>query len=62
MAKIAIDPVTRIEGHLRIEAEVTDGKVTDAWASSTMFRGIETILKGRDPRGAWLMTQRICGV
>lgn len=59
MAKIVIDPVTRIEGHLRIEVEVADGVVTDAWASSTMFRGIETILKGRDPRGAWLLTQRI---
>ncbi len=62
MTKIAIDPITRIEGHLRIEVEVEDGVVTDAWASSTMFRGIETILKGRDPREAWAMTQRICGV
>ncbi len=62
MAKIAVDPVTRIEGHLRIEVEVTDGKVTNAWASSTMFRGIELILKGRDPRDAWHFTQRICGV
>jgi Ni,Fe-hydrogenase I large subunit len=62
MAKIAIDPVTRIEGHLRIEAEVNGNEVTDAWASSTMWRGIEIILKGRDPRSAWLMTQRICGV
>jgi Ni,Fe-hydrogenase I large subunit len=62
MAKIAIDPVTRIEGHLRIEAEVDGNQVTDAWASSTMWRGIEIILKGRDPRSAWLMTQRICGV
>jgi len=62
MAKIAIDPVTRIEGHLRVEVEVNDGVVTDAWASSTMFRGIELILKGRDPREAWTFTQRICGV
>ena len=60
--KIAIDPITRIEGHLRIEAEVDSGQVTEAWSSSTMWRGIELILKGRDPRGAWLMTQRICGV
>jgi len=60
--KIVIDPITRIEGHLRIEAQVEDGQVTDAWSSSTMFRGIEIILKGRDPRDAWLMTQRICGV
>jgi Ni,Fe-hydrogenase I large subunit len=42
--------------------QVTDGAVADAWASSTMFRGIEIILKGRDPREAWVMTQRICGV
>ena len=59
MAKIAIDPVTRIEGHLRIEVQVENGQVTDAWSSSTMFRGIELILKGRDPREAWTMTQRI---
>jgi len=57
--KIVIDPVTRIEGHLRIEAKVEDGKVVDAWSSSTMFRGIELILKGRDPRDAWAFTQRI---
>jgi Ni,Fe-hydrogenase I large subunit len=62
MAKIAIDPITRIEGHLRIEVEVDNGVVTDAWSSSTMFRGIELILQGRDPREAWLFTQRICGV
>jgi len=62
MTKIAIDPITRIEGHLRIEAEIEDGVVTDAWSSSTMFRGIERILKGRDPREAWTITQRICGV
>jgi len=59
MAKIAIDPVTRIEGHLRIEAKVEGGKVVDAWSSSTMFRGIERILLERDPRDAWLMAQRI---
>ncbi|HRV91978.1 MAG TPA: nickel-dependent hydrogenase large subunit [Anaerolineae bacterium] len=62
MAKIVVDPITRIEGHLRIEVEVNDGVITDAWSSTTMWRGIENILKGRDPRGAWLMTQRICGV
>src|SRR6266568_4015726 len=62
MTKIVIDPITRIEGHLRIEAEVNGGKVTDAWSSSTMFRGIETILKNRDPREAWVFTQRFCGV
>lgn len=60
MAKrIVIDPITRIEGHLRLEAQVEDGQITDAWSSSTMFRGIEIILKGRDPRGAWTMAQRI---
>ena len=62
MANIVVDPITRIEGHLRIEVEVNDGVITDAWSSTTMWRGIENILKGRDPRGAWLMTQRICGV
>jgi Ni,Fe-hydrogenase I large subunit len=59
MAKVVVDPITRIEGHLRIEAQVEGGKVADAWSSSTMFRGIEVILKGRDPRDAWLFAQRI---
>ena len=62
MTKIAIDPITRIEGHLRIEVEVENNVITKAWSSSTMFRGIETILLGRDPRDAWTFTQRICGV
>ena len=62
MARIVIDPVTRIEGHLRIEAEVDGHQVTDAWSSGTMFRGIEMILRGRDPREAWIWAQRICGV
>ena len=62
MTHIVVDPVTRIEGHLRIEAEVEGGRVTNAWSSSTMFRGIEMILQGRDPRDAWAFTQRICGV
>ncbi len=57
--KIVVDPITRIEGHLRIEAKVENGKVVHAWSSSTMFRGIELILKGRDPRDAWAFTQRI---
>lgn len=60
--RITIDPITRIEGHLRIDAEIEDGQVTKAWSSGQMWRGIETILKGRDPRDAWLFTQRICGV
>ena len=59
MTKIAVDPITRIEGHLRIEVEVDNGVVTNAWSSSTMFRGIELILKDRDPREAWLFAQRI---
>jgi [NiFe] hydrogenase large subunit/hydrogenase large subunit len=60
--KIVVDPITRIEGHLRIEAQAENGRITDAWAHSTQFRGIETILQGRDPRDAWAFTQRICGV
>lgn len=62
MSRVVIDPVTRIEGHLRIETEVNGGRVTDAWSSGTMFRGIELILRGRDPREAWIWAQRICGV
>lgn len=60
--RIVIDPVTRIEGHLRIEAEVKDGIVQKAYSSGTMVRGLEIILKGRDPREAWAFAQRICGV
>jgi len=60
--KITIDPITRIEGHLRIDVEVDDGKVKNAWSSGQMWRGIEVILKGRDPREAWVFAQRICGV
>ena len=62
MARLVIDPVSRIEGHLRIEAQVDGGKVSDAWSAGTMFRGIEMILQGRDPREAWIWAQRICGV
>ena len=62
MARISIDPITRIEGHLRIDVEVDSGSVQKAWASCTMWRGIETILKGRDPREGWLFAQRFCGV
>jgi [NiFe] hydrogenase large subunit len=60
--RVIIDPITRIEGHLRIEVEVEDGKVVNAWSSAQMFRGIEIILQGRDPRDAPLFTQRSCGV
>ncbi len=60
--RIVVDPVTRIEGHLRIDVEVDGGEVRKSWSSGQMWRGIETILQGRDPREAWLFTQRICGV
>ncbi len=60
--RITIDPITRIEGHLRVEVEVEGGKVKNAWSSAQMFRGIEIILRGRDPRDAPLFTQRSCGV
>ena len=62
MTRITIDRITRIEGHLRIDCEVDGGKVTKAWSSGQMWRGIEIILRGRDPRDAWMFTQRICGV
>jgi hydrogenase large subunit len=61
--RVVVDPITRIEGHLRIEAETAaDGSIAGAWSSGTMVRGIELILKGRDPREAWAFAQRICGV
>ncbi len=60
--KVVVDPISRIEGHLRIEVQAEDGRIADAWASSTQFRGIEIIMEGRDPRDAWAFTQRICGV
>ncbi len=60
--RIVVDPITRIEGHLRIDVEEENGKITKAWSSGQMWRGIEVILQGRDPRDAWLFTQRICGV
>jgi hydrogenase large subunit len=60
--RIVIDPITRIEGHLRIEVEVKNGAVVDAYSAGTMVRGFELILKGRDPRDAWAFTERACGV
>ncbi len=60
--RVIIDPITRIEGHLRIEVEVKGGKVVDAWSSGQLFRGIEVILQGRDPRDAYHFVQRSCGV
>ncbi|MES9947284.1 MAG: hydrogenase 2 large subunit [gamma proteobacterium symbiont of Ctena orbiculata] len=60
--RIVVDPITRIEGHLRIEAQMDGDKIASAYSSGTMVRGIEIILKGRDPRDAWAFAQRICGV
>ncbi len=60
--RITIDPITRIEGHLRIDVDVDGGHIGKAWSSGQMWRGVELILLGRDPRDAWAITQRICGV
>jgi hydrogenase large subunit len=60
--RVVIDPVTRIEGHLRIEVLAEDGQITDAWSETTQLKGIEMVLRGRDPRDAWAFAQRICGV
>lgn len=62
MGTIVIDPITRIEGHLKIEAVVENGVVKEARSSGTLFRGLELIMQGRDPRDAPLFAQRICGV
>ena len=60
--KITIDPMTRIEGHLKIDVEIEDGKVKNAWSSGTMARGFEAMLTGKDPRDASYVTSRFCGV
>ncbi len=60
--RLVIDPITRIEGHLRIEAQMKDGVIEEAYSAGTMVRGLELILRGRDPRDAWAFAQRICGV
>lgn len=60
--RIVIDPVTRIEGHLAIEVEIENGVVKNAWSKGTMFRGIEVLLKGKDPRDASHVVDRVCGV
>jgi hydrogenase large subunit len=61
--RVVVDPITRIEGHLRIEAATdADGRITQAYSAGTMVRGLEIILRGRDPRDAWAFAQRICGV
>jgi hydrogenase large subunit len=59
---ITLDPITRIEGHLRIDLEVDGGQVSQAWASAQMWRGLELILRGRPPQDAWVYAQRFCGV
>ena len=61
-ARIVVDPITRIEGHLRIEAQMNGNQIGQAYSSGTMVRGIEIILRDRDPRDAWAFAQRICGV
>jgi hydrogenase large subunit len=61
-SRLVVDPVTRIEGHLRIEAQLEGDTIAQAYSSGTMVRGIEIILRGRDPRDAWAFAQRICGV
>lgn len=60
--RVVVDPLTRIEGHLRMEMEVENGTITNAWSETTMFRGIEKIVEGRDPRDVWAFVGRICGV
>jgi hydrogenase large subunit len=60
--RVVVDPITRIEGHLRIEAQMDGENIAEAYSSGTMVRGIEIILRGRDPRDAWAFAQRICGV
>ncbi len=59
MARIVVDPLTRVEGHLRIEAEMNNGSLGNAYSSSTMFRGLEIIFNGREPRSVHLLAQRI---
>ena len=61
--RVVVDPVTRIEGHMRVEVNIDDNNVIrNAVSTGTMWRGLEVILKGRDPRDAWAFTERICGV
>jgi len=62
VTKVVVDPVTRIEGHLRIEVATENGQIQNAWAIASAFRGIELVLNGRDPRDGWAFAQRICGV
>jgi hydrogenase large subunit len=62
MAVKTIFPVTRVHEPLRVDVDIRDGKVADAWISGLLFRGFEAMLRGRDPRDAALFTQRICGI
>ena len=61
MTRLVIDPVSRVGGYLRVEVDVANGVVSDAWVTGTMYRGVERIIEGRDPRDAWLVAQRVCG-
>ena len=60
--KVVVDPLTRIEGHLRIEADIENGVISDAYSTGTMVRGIEIIVQDRDPRDVWAFVGRVCGV
>jgi len=61
--RVVVDPITRIEGHLRVQTVLGDDNVVnDASCAGALFRGIEIILRGRDPRDAWALAERICGV
>ena len=60
--RIVVDPITRIEGHLRAEVEISDGTIQEAFLSSTMVRGLENIVKGRNPKDVWAFVERSCGV
>ena len=60
--RVVVDPITRIEGHLRIEAQMNGNQIESAYSSGTMVRGLELIMRGRDPRDARAFAQRICGV
>ena len=61
--RVVVDPVCRIEGHMRCEVNVDENNIIrNAVSTGTMWRGLEVILKGRDPRDAWAFTERICGV
>ena len=62
MTRSIIDPITRIEGHMRVEMEVENGKVTNAWTTAGSFRGIELVVENRTPADAAQIVQRICGV